>query len=114
MSANALVSYGDYRRIIELYMISNEINLDTYRYPSLELQTHHWAALLKEAGCLVKLNRIDDAKEKVERAKYILLHAWISKDGTDNYFAKDPECYSNPFRNIYTRYELNVLGDCPV
>lgn len=112
--ANALASYGEYRRIIEFYMTSDEIHLDTYRYPTLEMQTHHWAALLEEAGCLVKLNRIEEAKEKVERAQYILLHAWRTKDGSVDYLAQEPERYLMPFCRIYTQQGLDALGECPV
>lgn len=112
---NALRSYGEYRRIIELFMRSDEIDLDSYSsYPYLEMQTHHWASTLQEAACLAKLGRADEAKEKIERAKYILLHGWATKDGSINYLAKNPEQYLNPFREIYSRWELDELVPCPL
>ncbi len=108
----ALESFGQYRRVIELFMKSQEIHIDSYLWGGM--QTHHWAAYLHEAACLVKLGRIEEAQEKVERAKYILLHAWVEQDGSANYLEENPERYLGPFRRYYSEWGLEELGECPV
>ncbi|MBQ7921817.1 MAG: helix-turn-helix transcriptional regulator [Clostridia bacterium] len=109
---NALVSMEQYRRVLEMFMKSDEIYEDSYLWSGM--QTHHWCAYLYAAGCLNKLGRKDEAKEKMERAKYILLHAWVKKDGSANYFAENPERYTDPFREYYSEWELDDLGPCPL
>lgn len=107
----ALVSFGQYRRTLELFMKSDEICLDSYLWSGM--QTHHWCAYLREAGCLAKLGRTDEAKAKLYRAHEILTHAWREKDGSADYFAKEPETYLAPFRSYYSEWGADELGPCP-
>lgn len=109
---NALTSFMQQRRVIELFMKSDEINIDSYLWGGM--QTNHWGSYLEEAACLVKLGRVEESKVKIERAKYILIHAWVEKDGSVDYLAKNPEKYLNPFREYYSRWELDELEPCPV
>lgn len=109
---DALASFGQYRRVIEMFMRSDEININSYLWDGM--QTHHWCSYLREAACLFKLGRIEEAKAKVERAKYILLHAWVEKDDSADYLAKNPEKFIAPFRQYYSQWELDELGECPV
>lgn len=107
---DALNSFSQSRRVIELFMKSDEINADSYLWWGL--QANHWGIYLDEAACLMKICRSDEAKEKIDHAKYILLHAWAV--GSEDYLAKNPEKYLNPFREYYTQRGLTELGECPV
>ncbi len=108
---DALVSFGQYRRVIEMFMRSDEINLDSYLWSGM--QTHHWCAYLREAGCLVKLGRAEEAKAKIARAHNILIHSWTEKNGSADYFAKEPETYLAPFRKYYSEWGLDKIEPCP-
>ena len=74
----------------------------------------HWCAYLEEAGCLVKLHRMDEAKAKIDRAHYILMNSWKEKDSTVNYLENKPERYLAPFREYYSEWELDAAFPCPV
>lgn len=109
---DALNSFGQYRRVIELFMSSDEINIDSYLWNGM--QTHHWCSYLQEGACLAKLGRNGEAKSKIDRALYILLHSWTEKDGSVDYLAKDPERYLPSFRKYYSQWELDSVAPCPV
>ena len=109
---DALASFSQYRRVIEMFMRSEDIYANSYLWNGM--QTHHWCAYLHEAACLVKLNRIEEAKAKVDRAHYILMNCWKEKDGSADYLAKDPEKFLAPFRRYYKKWELDALAPCPV
>ena len=108
----ALESLSQYRRVIEMFMLSQEIYINSYLWNGM--QTHHWCAYLEEAGCLNKLGRTEEAKEKIARAHYILLNGWREKDGSANYLENDREKYLAPFREHYKQWELDSLAPCPV
>lgn len=108
----ALSAFGQYRRVIEMFMRSDAINLDSYLWNGM--QTHHWCAYLREAACLVKMERTEEAKAKIDRAYYILLHSWTEKDGSVDYLAKAPDDYLTPFREHYSQWELDTFSPCPV
>ena len=101
----ALESYSQYRRVIEMFMKSDEITEDSYLWCGM--QTHHWCSYFKEASALVKLGRTDEAKAKTERAYYIISHAWGDEFHTDN------EDFMNPFRKYYTEWGLDAISPCP-
>lgn len=103
----ALHSFGEYRRLIEMFMKSEEINIESYLWNGM--QTHHWYSYLWEASCLLKLGQMDAAKEKLARAEYIVRRCW-----DDATYAKDPEWVFAPFREYYHECELELLGECPV
>lgn len=107
----ALTSFEQYCRVIETFMKSDEICLDSYLWSGM--QTHHWCAYLRQAGCLTKLGRTEEAKTKLHRAHEILLRAWRKKDGSEDYFQKEPEHYLAPFRQYYGEWGLDALGVCP-
>lgn len=109
---SALDSMEQYRQVIELFLKSEEITFETYLWCGM--QTHHWCAYLQIAACLLKLGRTDEAIEKLERAKYILMHAWKSRDGLVDDYKENLEGVVKPFREYYNEWELGVLGDCPV
>ena len=94
----ALESFGKERAIIELFMLSDEICLESYKWSGT--RANHWGACLSEALCLFRLGRDNEAKEKLDRAKYILRRSNVSRDGTD-YFAAEPEKFLTPFREAY-------------
>lgn len=108
---DALASFGQYRRIVETFMKSEEICVASYLWGGM--QTHHWCAYLEEAGCLLKLSRGEEAKEKLHRAHEILTQAWREKDGSADYFREEPEKYLTPFRQYYSKWGLDDLGPCP-
>lgn len=101
----ALESFGQYRRIIEMFMKSDEIAEENYLWGGM--QTHHWCSYLKEAGCLVKLGYTDEAKAKIERAYYIISHAWGDE------FEKNTEEIMKSFRQYYSEWELDAIEPCP-
>lgn len=108
----ALASLGQYRRVIEMFMQSEEICVNSYLWSGM--QTHHWCAYLEEAACLAKLGRTDKAREKIDRAHYILTNCWKEKDGSADYLAENPEKFLEPFRQHYREWELHKLIPCPV
>lgn len=108
----ALASFSQYRRVIEMFMRSEEININSYLWSGM--QTHHWCAYLEEAGCLVKLRRMDEAKAKIDRAHYILMNSWKEKDSSVNYLENKPERYLAPFREYYSEWELDAAFPCPI
>jgi len=75
------------------------------------MQTHHYCAYLREAACLLKLGRKEEAKAKAERAKYIVTHAWAKKDGSANYFDEKTAYY---FRKYYREAGLEEIEPCPL
>lgn len=79
-------------------MLSDEIYLESYKWSGT--RANHWGACLSEALCLFRLGRDNEAKEKLDRAKYILRRSSVSRDGTD-YFAAEPEKFLTPFREAY-------------
>lgn len=101
----ALTSFTQYRRVIEMFMKSDEIAEENYLWGGM--QTHHWCSYLEEASALVKLGRTDEAKAKIERAYYIISHAWGDE------FEKDPEEFMKYFRQYYSAWELDVIEPCP-
>ena len=94
----ALESFGKERAVIELFMLSDEICLESYKWSGM--RANHWGAYLSEALCLFRLGRDNEAKEKLDRAKYILRRSNVSRDGTD-YFTAEPEKFLTPFREAY-------------
>jgi hypothetical protein len=93
-------------------MKEEEISIDSYLWNGM--QTHHWCANLAEAGCLIKLNRTDEAKVKIDRARHILLNSWKEKDGSADYLAKDPEKYLSSYRKYYSEWNLDTVFPCPI
>lgn len=109
----ALISFSQYRRVIETFMKSDKISMDSYLWAGM--QTHHYSAYLREASCLIKLGRTEEAREKAEYAYYIISHAWISEDGSVDEFnnEEDHEECMGYFRRYYKDWGLEALGPCP-
>lgn len=101
---DALKSFDQYRAIIEMFMKSDEINMNSYLWGGM--QTHHWNAYICEAGCLLKLGRTDEYREKLERAYYIISHAWGDE------FDKEKDYFMKPFRMAYEEMGLDSLEEC--
>ncbi len=101
---NALVSFTQYRTVLELFMKSKEISPKAYLWSGM--QTHHWCSYLFEAGCLAKLGREDEAKEKISRAYDIIEHAWEKE------FEEKPDYFMDPFREEYEKMGLCSLALC--
>lgn len=108
----ALASFDQYRRVLEMFMKSDEIYYDSYLWDGM--QTHHWCSYMFAAASLAKLGRIEEAKAKIERSLYILMNSWKKRDGSDDYLAKDPEHYMDPFREYYSEWKLDELMPCPI
>ncbi len=110
---DALASFSQYRRVIEVFLKTDKISLDSYLWSGM--QTHHYCAYLREAACLLKLGRKAEAKEKVDYGYYIISHAWISEDGSVDYFnnKEDHEECMSPFRQYYSEWGLDEFGSCP-
>lgn len=109
---SALTSFGECRRVIEMFMRTDEITYDSYLWNGM--QTHHWCSLLEEAGCLVKLGHAEEAKAKIERSKHILMHAWKNPDGSVDAYKQSSEEIFSSFRKYYSEWGLDALGACPV
>lgn len=105
----ALGSFSLRRRVIEMFMKSEDIFYESYLWDGM--QTHHYCAYLREAACLLKLGRKEEAKAKAERAKYIVTHAWAKKDGSANYFDEKTAYY---FRKYYREAGLEEIEPCPL
>lgn len=108
----ALNSYSQYRRVIEIFMKNDKVCMDSYLWAGM--QTHHYCAYLAEAGCLLKLGRKEEAWEKSEYAYYIISHAWISENGETDYFnnEEDHEECMTPFRQYYNDWGLDEIEPC--
>jgi len=108
----ALLSFGQYRCVIEMFMLSEEIYINSYLWNGM--QTHHWCAYLMEASCLAKLGRTKEAVEKIDRAQHILQNCWKEKDGTADYLTDNPERFLDPFRSFYKECDLEAIAPCPI
>ncbi len=98
----ALSAFGQAVSVIELFMRSPDIADTSYLWGGM--QTHHWANVLGQAGALHALGRDDECCEKIERARYILAHAWSDYESNSEYYAKE-------FRKIYAEYRLDEVAD---
>ncbi len=102
--ANALISFNQYRTVLELFMKSEEISPGAYLWAGM--QTHHWCSYLFEAGCLTKLGRVEEAIVKITKAYEIIEHAWGKE------FEENPSYFMDPFREEYIKMGLDSVAPC--
>ena len=81
--------------VIERFMKSKEVTLDAY--PIVGTQSNHWSHYLSIAACHHKLGRDDECGRFIDRAYYIITHAWIG----DARWESDPDYYLDIYREEY-------------
>ncbi len=94
---SAAHSFSQAAQVVELFMEGADVGEDNYLWSGM--QTHHWAALIGKAGALKHLGKQGESDAALERAKYILTHAW---DG----FAEREDLYRAEFQNKLAEFGL--------
>lgn len=103
---NALKSFEQAIAVIELFMKKDELKYESYLWDGM--QTEHYAYYLDLAGMLHQLNRPQERDSAINKAWFILTHAWYSEVNKINCFEKNPTQYLPQFcRSI----ERNGLAD---
>ncbi len=98
---NALRSYTEAVDVIERFMKTKEISYAAY--PIVGTQSNHWNHYLSIASCHYKLGRPDECGRTIDRARYIITHAWIG----DKVWESDPEYYLSVYREEYHKLGLD-------
>ncbi len=98
---SAIRSYTEANDVIELFMKTKEVTY--YAYPILGTQSNHWTFYLRIAACHHKLGRDDECGRFIDRAYYIITHAWIG----DARWESDPDYYLDIYREEYHKLGLD-------
>ncbi len=96
---SAIRSYTEANDVIERFMKSKEITYDAY--PIMGTQSNHWSHYLSIAACHYKLGRREECGRAIDRAYYIITHAWIG--------VYDWESNTDLYLDVY-REEYHKLG----
>lgn len=99
---NALRSFTEAVDVIERFMLCNgKICFDAY--PITGTQSNHWSYLLRIAACHLKLGHTDECNKAIDRAYFIITHAW----DIDDEWEKKSEKYMRVFREEYRKLGLD-------
>lgn len=100
---SALISFTQAKDVLEMFLKGDTVCLDAYLWGGM--QSHHWGFWLDIAKTLYRLGRVDECGEAVDRAHYIVTHAW------DEHFEEDPDIMES-FRKAYKENGLDEFRPC--
>ena len=98
---SAIRSYTEAIDVIERFMKTKEVSYDAY--PIRGTQSNHWSHYLCIAACHYKLGRSEECGRAIDRAHYIITHAWIG----DAVWESDPDYYLDVYREEYHELRLD-------
>ena len=99
---NALRSFTEAVDVIERFMLCDgEICFKAY--PITGTQSNHWTYLLNIAACHLKLGHPNECGKAIDRAYYIISHAWDINDEWET----NSEKYMKVYREEYRKLELD-------
>ena len=99
---SALRSFTEAVDVIERFMLCGD-KICFEAYPIVGTQSNHWTYLLNIAACHLKLGHPDECDKAIDRAYYIISHAW----DIDDEWEKNSEEYMEVYREEYCKLELD-------